>query len=268
MSGGYSFVSSKFNRAIQAKRQPGSSFKPFVYAAAMETPDPATGLYKWTPSYRVLDTPYVSCQTIAGEETCYKPQNYSEQFYGLTPLRIGVEKSRNAMTVRLASEIGFDKVSAIGERLGIYDKLPPYESMALGAGDTTLMRMAVAYAETVNGGKQVRPVMFDRIQNRYGKTVFRTDQRACQNCATEWKGGLAPPALADDRQQVMDPITASPLRRRPARPTTSSMHGRWVSAPILSPESGLVSTRRATWARARAAAALQRQSSATSCLRR
>jgi penicillin-binding protein 1A len=208
MSGGYSFVSSKFNRAIQAKRQPGSSFKPFVYAAAMETPDPATGLYKWTPSYRVLDTPYVSCQTIAGEETCYKPQNYSEQFYGLTPLRIGVEKSRNAMTVRLASEIGFDKVSAIGERLGIYDKLPPYESMALGAGDTTLMRMAVAYAETVNGGKQVHPVMFDRIQNRYGKTVFRTDQRACQNCTTEWKGGLAPPLLADDRQQVMDPITA------------------------------------------------------------
>jgi penicillin-binding protein 1A len=208
MTGGYSFVSSKFNRAIQAKRQPGSSFKPFVYAAAMETPDPATGLYKWTPSYRVLDTPYVSCQTIAGEETCYKPQNYSEQFYGLTPLRIGVEKSRNAMTVRLASEIGFDKVSAIGERLGIYDELPPYESMALGAGDTTLMRMAVAYAETVNGGKQVHPVMFDRIQNRYGKTVYRTDQRACQGCATEWKGGLVPPVLADDRQQVLDPITA------------------------------------------------------------
>ncbi len=208
MTGGYSFVSSKFNRAIQAKRQPGSAFKPFVYAAAMETPDPATGLYKWTPSYRVLDTPYVSCQTIAGEETCYKPQNYSEQFYGLTPLRIGVEKSRNAMTVRLASEIGFEKVSAIGVRLGIYDQLPPYESMALGAGDTTLMRMAVAYAETVNGGRQVHPVMFDRIQNRYGKTVYRTDQRACEGCATEWKGGLAPPALADDRQQVLDPITA------------------------------------------------------------
>jgi penicillin-binding protein 1A len=208
MTGGYSFVSSKFNRAIQAKRQPGSSFKPFVYAAAMEMPDPATGFYKWTPSYRVLDTPYVSCQTIAGEETCYKPMNYSEQFYGLTPLRIGVEKSRNAMTVRLASEIGFEKVSEMGERLGIYDDLPPYESMALGAGDTTLMRMAVAYAETVNGGKQVRPVMFDRIQNRYGKTVFRTDQRPCQGCATEWKGGLAPPPLPDERKQVLDPVTA------------------------------------------------------------
>ncbi len=209
MSGGYSFVSSKFNRAIQAKRQPGSSFKPFVYAAAMETPDPATGLYRWTPSYRVLDTPYVSCQIREeGKEVCYKPTNYSEQFYGLTTLRVGVEKSRNAMTVRLASEIGLDKVSAIGERLGMYDKLPAYESMALGAGDTTLMRMAVAYAEVVNGGRQVHPVMFDRIQNRYGKTVYRTDQRACTNCMAEWKRGTEPPMLADERAQVLDPITA------------------------------------------------------------
>lgn len=206
MTGGYSFEASKFNRAIQAKRQPGSSFKPFVYAAAMETPDPATGLYKWTPSYRVLDTPYVSCDP--NQDKCYRPTNYSEQFYGLTPLRVGVEKSRNAMTVRLASEIGFEKVSAIGERMGIYDKLPAYEAMSLGAGDTTLMRMAVAYAELVNGGRQVRPVMFDRIQNRYGKTVYRTDQRACTGCATEWKAGMAPPALADDRQQVIDPVTA------------------------------------------------------------
>ena len=209
MSGGYSFDASKFNRAIQAKRQPGSSFKPFVYAAAFETPDPATGLYKWTPSYRVLDTPYVSCQIREeGKEVCYKPTNYSEQFYGLTTLRVGVEKSRNAMTVRLASEIGLDKVSAIGERLGIYDKLPAYESMALGAGDTTLMRMAIAYSEVVNGGKQVHPVMFDRIQNRYGKTVYRTDQRACPECSTDWKRGMAPPALADERKQVLDPVTA------------------------------------------------------------
>ncbi len=206
MTGGYSFVSSKFNRAIQAKRQPGSSFKPFVYAAAMETTDPTTGLYKWTPSYRVLDTPYVSCDP--NQDKCYKPENYSKEFYGLTPLRIGVEKSRNAMTVRLASEIGFDKVSAIGVRMGMYDELPPYESMSLGAGDTTLMRMAVAYAELVNGGKQVRPVMLDRIQNRYGRTVYRTDQRPCAGCTTEWKQGLAPPSLADERKQVIDPVTA------------------------------------------------------------
>ncbi len=206
MVGGYSFEASKFNRAVQAKRHPGSAFKPFVYAAALETPDPETGLYKWTPSYRVLDTPYVSCDP--NQDKCYRPQNYTEQFYGLTPLRIGVEKSRNAMTVRLASEIGFERVSSIGERMGIYDKLPAYESMSLGAGDTTLMRMAVAYAELVNGGKQVHPVMFDRIQNRYGKTVYRTDQRACSGCSTQWKAGLTPPVLADERQQVLDPVTA------------------------------------------------------------
>jgi len=206
MAGGYSFERSQFNRAIQAKRQPGSSFKPFVYAAAMEQVDPTTGAYKWTPSYRVPDIPYVSCDP--NQDKCYKPTNYSEQFYGLTTLRVGVEKSRNAMTVRLASEIGFDKVSAIGERMGIYDKLPPYESMALGAGDTTLMRMAIAYAEVVNGGKQVTPVMFDRIQNRYGQSVYRTDQRPCANCNSEWKAGLQPPALPDERKQVMDPITA------------------------------------------------------------
>ena len=206
MAGGYSFERSQFNRAIQAKRQPGSSFKPFVYAAAMEQVDPVTGGYKWTPSYRVPDIPYVSCDP--NQEKCYKPTNYSEQFYGLTTLRVGVEKSRNAMTVRLASEIGFDKVSAVGERMGIYDKLPPYESMALGAGDTTLMRMAIAYAELVNGGKQVSPMMFDRIQNRYGESVYKTDQRPCTGCITEWKAGMQPPVLPDERKQVMDPITA------------------------------------------------------------
>lgn len=209
MSGGYSFQRSQLNRVVQARRQPGSSFKPFVYAAALEATDPATGAYKWTPSYRLLDSPYVSCQIRdGGKETCYKPTNYSEQFYGLTTMRVGVEKSRNAMTVRLASEIGFEKVSALGERLGIYDKLPAYEAMSLGAGETTPMRMAIAYAEVVNGGKQVQPMMFDRIQNRYGETVYKTDRRDCSGCSAEWKSGLAPPALADERKPVLDPVTA------------------------------------------------------------
>jgi penicillin-binding protein 1A len=198
MAGGYSFQRSQFNRALQAMRQPGSSFKPFVYAAALEN--------GFTPSHRVLDAPYVSCDP--NQETCYTPKNYSEQFFGLSTLRFGVEKSMNAMTLRLASDVGFEKVSNIGERMGIYDKLPPYESMALGAGETTPIRMATAYAELVNGGKEVRPVMFDRIQNRYGQTVLRSDARACDGCIAEWKPGMQPPALEDARKQLMDPVTA------------------------------------------------------------
>jgi penicillin-binding protein 1A len=112
------------------------------------------------------------------------------------------------MTVRLANDIGLDKVSEIGERMGMYDKLPAYEAMSLGAGETTPMRLATAYAEVVNGGKQVHPVLFDRIQNRYGQTVYRTDARPCEGCATAWNDGLQPPALPDERKQVMDPVTA------------------------------------------------------------
>jgi penicillin-binding protein 1A len=198
MTGGYSFQASQFNRAVQAKRQPGSSFKPFVYAAALEN--------GWTPSSRVLDAPYVSCDPTQKE--CYKPANYTQKFYGLSTLRFGVETSKNAMTVRLASDLGFEKVSEMGERMGIYDKLPAYESMSLGAGETTPIRMVTAYAELVNGGKQVHPVMFDRIQNRYGETVFRTDARPCEGCATQWQTGLEPPQLPDERKQLMDPVTA------------------------------------------------------------
>lgn len=199
MAGGYAFQRSQFNRAMQAKRQPGSSFKPFVYAAALENGK--------TPSSRILDAPYVSCD--ATQEECYRPENYSRQFFGLSTLRFGVEKSMNTMTLRLAGDIGLDKVSELGERMGMYDKLPAYESMALGAGETTPMRMVTAYAELVNGGKQVKPVMFDRIQNRYGETVYRTDARPCDGCTkVEWKKGLQPPQLPDERTQLMDPVTA------------------------------------------------------------
>ncbi|MDP3737082.1 MAG: penicillin-binding protein 1A, partial [Hyphomonadaceae bacterium] len=199
MAGGYAFQRSQFNRAMQAKRQPGSSFKPFVYAAALENGK--------TPSSRILDAPYVSCD--ATQEECYRPENYSRQFFGLSTLRFGVEKSMNTMTLRLAGDIGLDKVSEMGERMGMYEKLPAYESMALGAGETTPMRMVTAYAELVNGGKQVKPVMFDRIQNRYGETVYRTDARPCDGCTkVEWKKGLQPPQLADERAQLMDPVTA------------------------------------------------------------
>jgi penicillin-binding protein 1A len=199
MAGGYSFSRSQYNRAVQAMRQPGSSFKPFVYAAALES--------GWTPSSRVLDAPFVDCSDET-QETCYKPSNYSDEFYGLSTLRLGIEKSRNAMTVRLAQDMGLEKVSEIGERFGIYDRLAPYQSMSLGAGETTPMKMVTAYAMLVNGGKRVQPILLDRIQNRYGQTVFRQDERSCEGCQTTWRAGLAPPVFADERQQVIDPVTA------------------------------------------------------------
>ncbi|HVY88767.1 MAG TPA: PBP1A family penicillin-binding protein [Hyphomonadaceae bacterium] len=207
MSGGYSFERSQYNRAMQAMRQPGSSFKPFVYATALEQKDDQ-GHYKWTPASRVLDAPYISC-AVPDQQECYRPANYENDFYGLQTLRFGVEHSRNTMTLRLAGDVGMPKISEMGERMGIYDKLPPYEAMALGAGETTPIRMITAYAALVNGGKQVHPVMFDRIQNRYGQTVFRTDNRPCDGCMkVEWKNGLQPPALPDERKQLLDPVTA------------------------------------------------------------
>ncbi|MBI1338618.1 PBP1A family penicillin-binding protein [bacterium] len=198
MAGGYSFGLSQYNRAVQAKRQPGSSFKPFVYMAALDNGA--------TPSTKVLDAPFVDCSDPT-QEGCYKPSNYSEQFYGPSTLRVGIEKSRNAMTVRLAQDMGMEKVAEIGERAGIYDKLPPYLAMSLGAGETTPIRMVTAYAMLVNGGKQVEPILLDRIQNRYGATVFRRDGRTCADCEAEWNN-QAPPDLGDNREQVLDPVTS------------------------------------------------------------
>lgn len=197
MVGGFSFSASEFNRATQAKRQPGSSFKPFVYAAALDS--------GYTPASLILDAPFVLEQ---GEnQPLWKPDNYVKQFYGLSTLRLGIEKSRNLMTVRLAHEIGMPKIKDYAERFGVTDNLQPVLSMSLGAGETTLMRMVAAYSIMVNGGKRVSPIFIDRIQDRDGKTVFRTDQRECPNCRTKsWQG--AAPILDDNRVQVIDPRTA------------------------------------------------------------
>ncbi|MEZ5936671.1 MAG: penicillin-binding protein 1A [Hyphomonadaceae bacterium] len=199
MAGGYSFRRSQYNRAVQAMRQPGSSFKPFVYMAALETGE-------WTPASLVLDAPYVSCDPT--QDKCYKPSNYSEDFYGLSTLRLGIEKSRNAMTVRLANDMGLQRMSELGERLHIYNELKPYEAMSLGAGETTPLRLVTAYASIVNGGKQVKPVLLDRIQNRYGETVYRSDQRPCTGCQVEWTKGLHAPEFPDEREQLLDPVVA------------------------------------------------------------
>ncbi len=208
MAGGYSFWKSQFNRATQAKRQPGSSFKPFVYASAMEMGDPRTGKPAYTPASKILDAPFVQCDYTRVEDQCYKPTNYtSGRFYGMSTMRLGLELSRNAMTVRLANDIGMPHVSEFAERIGLYDNLDPYLSMSLGAGEVTVWDMAKSYALLVNGGKKVTPTLFDRVQDRTGKTLYKADERECVECDAEYEGQV-PKMLPDNRQQVIDPIVA------------------------------------------------------------
>lgn len=198
MSGGFSFASSQFNRATQALRQPGSAFKPFVYAAALDQ--------GYTPVSKVLDAPFVMEQGPG--LPLWKPENYSDKFYGLSTLRRGVELSRNVMTVRLAQDLGMDIVAEYAIRLGVYDDLPRMLSMALGAGETTLLRLTTGYAEIVNGGRKVTPTLIDRIQDRTGANVYRHDERPCDGCAAEEWAGQPEPLLTDTREDVLDPRTA------------------------------------------------------------
>ncbi len=197
--GGYSFFKSPFNRVTQARRQPGSSFKPFVYAAALE--------HGYTPASKVLDAPFVEFDVSSND--FWSPGNYSEgEFYGLSTMRLGLEKSRNLMTVRMAQEIGMEAVADLSRRVGIYERLDPYLSMSLGAGETSLWNLARAYAALANGGREVTPTLLDRVQDRYGRTLYRHDQRACEGCTQEAWDGVGPPALEDTRAQVLDPIVA------------------------------------------------------------
>ena len=196
MVGGFSYAESEFNRATQAYRQPGSSFKPFVYAAALDN--------GYTPASVVMDGPI----TITQGNTVWSPKNYDGKPGGPSTLRTGIERSRNLMTVRLANDMGMPLVVEYAERFGVYDKLAPYLPMALGSGETTVMRMVSAYSVMANGGKQIHPSLIDRIQDRYGKTVFKHDERACDNCnAQEWSN-QAEPELVDNAEQVLDPMTA------------------------------------------------------------
>jgi penicillin-binding protein 1A len=196
--GGWDFRISQFNRATQAQRQPGSSFKPFVYAAALDN--------GFTPSSLVLDAPFVF--DPGGGQPKWKPDNYTREFYGPSTLRLGIEKSRNLMTVRLAQAIGMDKVTDYAKRFGVVDNMPQLLPMSLGAGETTLLRLTTAYAELVNGGKKVIPTLVDRVQDRNGKTVFRHDARECPGCnAAGWTSQIEP-AVPDTRPQVIDAGTA------------------------------------------------------------
>ncbi|MGQ4272812.1 penicillin-binding protein 1A [Terrihabitans sp. B22-R8] len=196
--GGFSYDQSEFNRATQALRQPGSSFKPYIYAAALEN--------GYTPSSLVLDAPIEVAQG-RGQDV-WRPENYSGEFYGPQTLRFGIEKSRNVMTVRLAQDMGMPIISEYARRFGVSDDLPPFLSMALGAGETTLLRQVTGYSVFANGGKKVTASLIDRIQDRYGRTIYRHDERECQGCrATDWRG-QQPPTLIDHREQILDPLTS------------------------------------------------------------
>ena len=198
MSGGLDFADSEFNRATQAWRQPGSAFKPFVYLAALDS--------GFTPSTLVLDAPFVIDQGPGLGK--WKPANYTNKFYGPSPMRLGIEKSRNLMTVRLAQTVGIDKVAEYAERLGVMDNIPRQLSMSIGAGETTLLRLVTAYAMIVNGGKQVTPTLIDRIQDRHGATVFRHDARPCEACQNISWNQQEPPQLPDLRAELLDSGTA------------------------------------------------------------
>ena len=198
MVGGFSYKLSEFNRATQAKRQPGSAFKPFVYAAALEN--------GFTPSTLVLDAPFVIDQGV-GLKT-WKPENYGKKFYGPSTLRTGIEKSRNLMTVRVAQDVGFEKISKITNRLGIYNDVPELLSVSLGSAETTLVQLTNAYCTFVNGGKKVTPIFIDRIQDRRGKTIFNADKRKCLGCEEISYLNEEIPTIQDDREQIISPATA------------------------------------------------------------
>ncbi len=198
MSGGFSFERSQFNRATQAMRQPGSAFKPFVYLAALDS-----GM---TPSTRILDAPFVIDQGAGLGK--WKPANYTREFYGPSPMRLGIEKSRNLMTVRLAQTIGMEKIAAYAQRFGIVDSMPRQLSMSLGAGETTLLKLTAAYGMLVNGGREITPTLIDRIQDRTGRTIWKHEARGCPGCeAAAWRQQPVP-VLPDTRKALTSPASA------------------------------------------------------------
>jgi len=197
MVGGFSYDLSEFNRATQAMRQPGSSFKPIVYAAALDN--------GYTPSSVELDEP-ISIDQGNGE--IWSPQNFEGKSGGPHTLRFGVEHSINQMTVRLARDIGMPLITEYAKRFGVYDNLPPYLSMSLGAGETTVLRMVTAYSMFDNGGKRIKATLIDRIQDRWGSTIYRHDERICQGCDAQKWDNQDEPKLIDKREQVLDPLSA------------------------------------------------------------
>ena len=198
LSGGFSFRSSEFNRATQALRQPGSAFKPFVYALALEN--------KYTPSSLVLDAPLVLDQGVDLKK--WKPENYGKKFYGPSTLRVGLEKSRNLMTVRIAQNLGVDKLTRFSKDLKIYNDPEELLSISLGSAETTLLNLTSAYSSFVNGGKIISPIIIDRIQDSEGNTIINNENRKCTNCDKISFTGKDYPQIEDNYDQVMSEQTA------------------------------------------------------------
>ncbi len=236
MQGGFSYQASVFNRATQAARQPGSAFKPFVYSAALDS--------GFTPATIVIDAP-IEVKTGDG---IWRPKNSSNQFYGPTPLRIGIVHSRNLMTVRLAQEIGMDTVASYAERFGVYDNLEPFLANALGAQETTLYRLVAAYAMIANGGERVAPTLVDRVQDRWGKTILRHDKRICEDCD---KPELPPgegPRIISNRQRVIDAITAYQIRSMMVGVVQRGTAARTVNLPVpVAGKTGTTNQSRDAW---------------------
>ncbi len=198
LSGGFSFKKSEFNRASQAKRQPGSAFKPFIYALALEN--------NFLPTTLVLDAPIVLDQ--GNDLKMWKPENYGKKFYGPSTLRTGIEKSRNLMTVRIAQEIGIDKIVNFSKKLNIYENPDELMSVSLGSAETTLLKITSAYCSFLNGGKLINPILIDRIQDSQGKTIFNNEKRYCENCDTISYDGTSNPIVKSKYQQIFSPQTA------------------------------------------------------------
>ena len=198
LSGGFSFKKSEFNRASQALRQPGSAFKPFIYALALEN--------NFSPNTLILDAPLVLEQ--GSDLKMWKPENYGKKFYGPSTLRMGLEKSRNLMTVRIAQEIGVDKIVNFTKQLGIYENPQELLSIALGSAETTLLKLTSAYCSFVNGGKKINPILIDRIQDSEGVTFFNTETRSCKDCDQISYLSESVPKISDNFYQVISPQSA------------------------------------------------------------